>query len=118
MAGGFEDHLKDLFGPVEGVTFRRMFGGLGIFRYGVMFGLVADELLYLKVDRLNQPDFEAEGCDAFVYTAKGKRTTMSYRQLPERLYDEPEEFTTWALAASAAAQRGRQAKKSPKPRGG
>jgi DNA transformation protein len=29
----------------------------------------------------------------------------SYWQLPERLYDDPEELTGWARAALAAAQR-------------
>ena len=50
MAGGFQELLVELFEPVGGVTFRRMFGGLGIFRQGLMFALVADDTLYLKAD--------------------------------------------------------------------
>ena len=30
---------------------------------------------------------------------------MSYRRMPERLYDDPDELATWARAALAAAQR-------------
>ena len=116
MAGGFTDHLKDLFAPLGGVSFRRMFGGLGIFRDGVMFALVADDVLYLKADERNTPDFEAEDCGPFVYTARGKQATMSYRRLPDRLYDESDEFTRWALAAYDAADRARKPGKSGRKR--
>jgi DNA transformation protein len=116
MPGGFQEHLEDLFAPLGGVTFRRMFGGLGIFRDAVMFAMVADDVLYLKIDAENEGSFEAEGCDPFVYSARGKETTMSYRRLPERLYDEPDEFEKWAVAAFDAALRakkpGRKKKKT------
>ena len=32
-------------------------------------------------------------------------TVNSYWQLPERLYDDPEDLTVWAKASLAAAQR-------------
>ena len=35
----------------------------------------------------------------------------SYWQLPERLYDDPEQLTDWARAALAAAQRAALRKK-------
>ena len=50
----FETLLKELLEPVGSVTFRRMFGGLGIFRHGLMFGLVADDRLCFKVDDGNR----------------------------------------------------------------
>ena len=34
-----------------------MFGGYGVFLDGVMFGLIADGDLYLKVDDANREDF-------------------------------------------------------------
>ena len=40
-------------------------------------------------------------------------TVASYWQLPERLYDDPEELTGWARAALAAAKRA-ALKKRPK----
>ncbi len=41
------------FGPV---TVRPMFGGAGIFRDGLMFALIADEVLYLKADERPEAD--------------------------------------------------------------
>ena len=116
MGEVFQDHLRDLFEPMGGVSLRKMFGGLGIFRDGVMFGLVADDELYLKVDETNEAAFEAEGCGPFVYAARGREMEMSYRRLPERLYDEPDEFRDWALKAFAVADRTRKPKKAPRKR--
>jgi DNA transformation protein len=118
MAGGFEDLLADLFEPVGGVSFRKMFGGVGIFRQGIMFALVADGALYLKADDTTTAGFQAEGYGPFIYDAKGKPHVMPYWRLPERLYDEPEEFREWALLAFGVAERTQDSKpkkrKSPK----
>src|SRR5262245_63599789 len=83
-----------------------MFGGAGIYADGTMFGLVADGVIYLKADDLNAPAFERENLPPFTYETKdGKRGVMSYRRMPERLYDDPDELATWARDALAAAQR-------------
>lgn len=112
MAGGFQDLLVELFEPVGGVSFRRMFGGVGIFRHGLMFALVADDTLYLKADDDTSIAFKAEGSGPFVYDGKDRPVAMQYWRLPERLYDEPDEFRQWALNAFAVAERARE--KNPK----
>ena len=105
MASEFQSFLEDLFAPLGGVRFRRMFSGLGIYRDGVMFALVANDVLYFKVDDTTRGAFEDEGCAPFRYEARGKSVTMSYWRLPERLFDEPEEFRDWAMAAVGVAER-------------
>ena len=108
----FISEALEAFGPVDT---RRMFGGAGVFREKLMFGLIADEQFYLKADDENRPDFEAEDCPPFIYEAKGgKRTVMSYSLVPERLYDDPEEMAAWARKAYDAALRGDAAKSKPK----
>ena len=100
------DYLRDLFASFRPVTVRRMFGGAGIYADGVMFGLVADGTIYLKADATNAKDFEREGMPPFQYEAQGrKRAVMPYRQMPERLYDDPDELAQWATRALAAAHR-------------
>jgi DNA transformation protein len=105
MPSGFQDLLEDLFAPLGGVSFRRMFGGVGIFRDGAMLALIADDALYMKADETSTQAYEAEGCGPFVYAARGRTVTISYWRLPERLYDEPDEFREWALTASGVAER-------------
>ncbi len=100
------DDIQELFSAFGVVTVRRMFGGAGIYADGTMFGLLADGVIYLKADERNAPAFEREDLPPFTYETKdGKRGVMSYRRMPERLYDDPEELATWARAALGAAQR-------------
>ena len=104
------EFINDLFAPFGPVTVRRMFGGAGIYREGLMFALVFDGAIFLKVDDASIPDFEREGSRPFVYTrakSPGKigRASPSYWRLPERLYDDPEDLARWAERALAIARR-------------
>jgi DNA transformation protein len=100
------DDIQELFSQFGPVSVRRMFGGAGIYADGIMIGLVADGLIYLKVDEATAPDYEREGLPPFTYTSGNRReTTMSYRRMPDRLYDDPEELVRWARGALAAAKR-------------
>jgi DNA transformation protein len=106
------DFVVELFAPFGRVAVRRMFGGAGLFCEGLMFGLVFDGAIFLKVDDASIPDFEHEGSVPFVYTrakSAGRvgRHSLSYWRLPERLYDDPEELVTWAKRAFAIAERGK-----------
>src|SRR5437899_6849349 len=100
------DFLIDLFAGFGPVTIRRMFSGFGISAEGTNFALALRGGLYLRADEQTIPRFEAEGAKPFQYQTRAKTVTVgSYWQLPERLYDDPEELTDWAKAALSAAQR-------------
>lgn len=104
----FVDYLLELLYDFPDVTAKRMFGGYGIFRDGLMFGLVADSTLYLKVDKQNKSDFEERGLEPFTYEAKGKPMQMSYYTAPEEALDDPDSMLAWAENAYQAAQRAQQ----------
>ena len=94
-----------------------MFSGFGISADGTNFALALRGGLYLRADEQTIPQFEAEGSKPFQYQTRAKTVTVnSYWQLPERLYDDPEELTGWARAALSAAQRA--ALRKPKARKG
>jgi DNA transformation protein and related proteins len=100
------DFLIDLFADFGPVTIRRMFSGFGISADSTNFALALRGGLYLRADEQTIPRFEAEGSKPFSYQTRAKTVTVaSYWQLPERLYDDPEELTDWARASLAAAQR-------------
>jgi DNA transformation protein and related proteins len=106
------DDISELFIAFGPVVVRRMFGGAGVYADGTMFALVHDGVIYLKADAHNSPAFEREKLPPFTYrTKEGKRGVMSYRRMPDRLYDDPDELATWAREALAAARRGRGRKK-------
>lgn len=107
----YREFVLELFDPVGEVVLRRMFGGAGLFHQGLMFALVIRETVYMKVDEVNRPDYEAAGSEPFTYdTAKGTRGVLSYFALPEGLYDDRDEAVAWAHRAIDAAFRADAAK--------
>ncbi|HVZ14440.1 MAG TPA: TfoX/Sxy family protein [Bauldia sp.] len=108
------DHLAELFAPLGGVTFKRMFSGYGIMKDGMMFALISRDELYLKVDDDFATRFRAEGSRQWRPRMRGKTMAMPYWQLPERLFDEPDEFAEWARTAFEVTRRLKAAKKPKK----
>lgn len=113
----FVAHLLELLAPAGEVVARRMFGGHGIFHDGLMFGLVADGIFYLKVDEVNRPEFDALNLPPFRYEGKnGKVAVMSYCQCPETALDGADRMLPWARSAMAAAERNRKPKTGTRKR--
>jgi DNA transformation protein and related proteins len=118
------EFIRDLFSEFGPVTTRRMFSGAGIFRDGLMLGLIVREVIYLKADEEDAADFKREGCGPFTYTrgknsGRPKQHALPYWRLPERLYDDPDELAVWARKAFAIAERKKSAarkRKTPKRR--
>src|SRR6478672_10642684 len=102
----FADFLRDQLAPLGPIAMRRMFGKTGVFCDGVMLGMVRDNTLYFRVDDLNKATFkEAEAFPPLDYEKKGTTVDLAFWRVPERLFDEPDEFLAWARAALAAAGR-------------
>src|SRR5215831_6360580 len=103
---GFAEFLRDQLAPLGRVTMRRMFGKTGVFCDGVMLGMVTDNTLYFRVDAHNRATFaEAAAFPPLNYRKQGSTIDLAFWRAPERLFDEPDEFVTWARMALAAARR-------------
>ncbi len=111
----FIPFLQELFEGWGEVHARRMFGGHGLYHEGLMFAIVTDHRLYLKVDDINRCDFEALRLTPFTYSMKGKTVALSYWAAPDAMFDAPTEAVRWARSAWDAAERG-QAAKAARPR--
>ena len=105
----FADFVLELLAPLGGVSRRRMFGGHGIYRDGVMFALIADDTLYFKTDATSRGEFEAAGLDPFRYARQGRPVALSYHRAPDAAFDSPHAMRPWAERGFAAALRGRKA---------
>jgi len=102
----FAEFLREHLAPLGRVTLRRMFGKTGVFCDGVMFGMVTDNTLYVRVDDHNRATFkEAAAFPPLNYAKKGSTIDLAFWRVPERLFDEPDELVAWARAALAAAHR-------------
>lgn len=89
-----------------------MFGEYGIYHDGLMFGLVADDTLYLKADAQNASHFEREGLRKFAYNKGGKTVTMSYWHAPDAMMEDREQAAMWARRSFEAVLRSQGAKKA------
>ena len=104
---GFRDFVQDQLSGLGPVSIRPMFGGAGVYADGVMFALIAFDTLYFKADETTKARFEQEGCAPFTYEGKGKPVRMSYWQVPERLFEDPDDMRDWAHEALSVARRSR-----------
>jgi DNA transformation protein len=113
----FVEHVLEtmrIFGRVEP---KSMFGGWGLYHEGVFFALIAENVLYLKVDAEVRPAFEALGLPPFVYESRlGQKTAMQYHQAPDEALDSPEIMAEWARRSFAAALRAATARPAPRRR--
>ena len=113
----FAEFLREQLAPLGRITMRRMFGKTGVFCDGVMLGMVTENTLYLRVDDENRETFkEAEAYPPLNYEKSGNTIDLSFWRVPERLFDEPEEFVAWARAALGAAHRVAASRKRTAPK--
>ncbi|CAN5706869.1 hypothetical protein BH09CHL1_BH09CHL1_10660 [soil metagenome] len=114
----FGEFLQEQFASLGRVSMRRMFGKTGVFCDGLMFGVVSEDVLYLRVDDHNRAFFkEAQSYPPLNYQKKGVSIDLSFWRVPERLLDEPDELVAWALEALEAARRGAARRKAKPHRG-
>ena len=111
----FMRHMADVFSAFGPLEVRRMFAGHGLFREGLMFALVYDETLYLKVDDENLADFISRGLPQFEYQRQGRLVGLSYYRAPESMLDDRAQAAAWARRAWEAALRANARKPLKKP---
>ena len=68
------------------VDIKRMFGGVGLFRDGLMFGKIGSDVFRLKVDEHNKAEYEARGMKPFVHPTKKKG--MPYWEVPADVVED------------------------------
>jgi DNA transformation protein len=105
--------LEQLAG-LGNVSARRMFGGAGLYSGGLFFGLIDDDVLYLRVDDSNRADFESRRMPAFQPFKDKPEFSMSYYQAPAEVLEDAEQLIMWARRSVSVAAKPK--KKSSKRR--
>ena len=106
VSDDFLNYILDQLSEVEGVTSKRMFGGVGVFRDGRMFGMIAGDTFRLKVDKHNQADYEARGMQPLFM--KNKKKGMPYWEVPADVLEDKTQLKAWAEKAYQAAMRSKK----------
>lgn len=105
----FHDFVRELFQDLGPVQIKSMFGGAGGYADGVMFLLLADGAIHIKVDEALKAELRAEGSGPFQWTPqsgprKGEAVDLGYWRLPDAALDDPEEAAKWGRKALAVAK--------------
>ena len=97
VVGAFADELLETFAPLGEVSWKKMFGGAGVFVDGSMFGLMdSDAQLHLKADDSNREQFEAAG--------SVKHGRMPYFSVPPEVLDDDDTLMSWARTSAEIAK--------------
>ena len=95
--------IEQLSRVVPALRSRGMFGEAGLYAGDAFFGLVADDVLYFKVDDTTRSEFERRGMQPFRPYGEGG-AAMQYFQVPEEVLEDPELLRAWADRAIAIAR--------------
>lgn len=100
------NYIKDQLSAFGNFESKKMFGGVGYFREGLMFGLLGKDVFHLKADDHNRADYEAKGKKAFMSTEKKKG--MPYYEVPAEVLEDKDQLKVWAGKAYEAAVRAKK----------
>ncbi len=106
----FVDYVTELMAGWAAVSVRRMFGGYGLYRDGLMFALIVEDELHFKTDPENLARFERAGSAPFVYQSQGRAVQLSYWSAPVASLDSAAEMGDWCQYAYGSALRAQAAK--------
>jgi len=88
ISNNFLEYVLDQFSDWGGVSVRKMFGGAGLYRDGKMFGLVSDNVAFLKVDETNRDKFIEAGSEPFK-PFPNRPTMRSFYEIPPGCLRKP-----------------------------
>ncbi len=96
-------YVLDQLAGLGAVSSRRMFGGAGLYCDEYFFGLIADDVLYLRVDDSNRKDYTARGMAQFKPYADRPHLSMSYYEAPAEVLEDAQELVRWARRSVSVA---------------
>ncbi|MCA9366453.1 TfoX/Sxy family protein [Candidatus Kaiserbacteria bacterium] len=96
--------IGDVLGHIDGVTFRKMFGGYGLYLDGTIFAIMpSDSTLYFKVDDTNRAQYESYDSEPFTFVKNksAQTVTLSYWSVPEEVMEDRELIEEWVRQSAA-----------------
>lgn len=86
-----------------GISLRRMFGAVGLYRGEIFFAIISDGTLYFKVDDTTRGEYVRRHMPQFRPYRDRPEISMAYYEVPADVIEDPEECVAWALRSVAAA---------------
>lgn len=105
VSDSFRAFVLDQLSEVGDVTARSMFGGVGLYHRDVFFGILARDVLYLKIDDDNRGEYQRAGSAPF-RPYPNRPGTGQYYAVPPDVLESPHDLAGWVRKAIAAGRRG------------
>lgn len=118
ISSDYLNYVLDQLSSLEELRSRRMFGGYGLYRGDVFFGIISKDALYFKVGAGNLADYQARGMRPFSPYADRPQVSLSYFEVPAEVLEDADECREWARRAIAAAMATGTRRPAPDGRGG
>ena len=104
----FQAYVMEQLEPVR-ASARKMFGGVGLYCDGIFFGLIDDDVFYLKSDEQTREAFISRG--SVKWSPPGMGETFGYLSVPDEVLEDQDLLKAWVREACDVALR----KKASKP---
>lgn len=99
---GFKDYVLDQLADLHGVKARAMFGGYGLYRGAVFFGIIHKGRLFFKTDDRTRDRYREQGMKPF--RPNGMQTLKTYYEVPADVLEDSEQLTHWAQTSASLKQ--------------
>ena len=103
VSASFREFVLDQLSSLDRLRAQAMFGGVGLYADDVFFGLLAADMLFLKVDDTNRRQYESAGCSPFKPYAD-RAMTMPYYNVPIVVLEDSTTLCQWAARSVAIAK--------------
>lgn len=98
------ERFRNALETARPVTHRRMFGGVGLYLGGPVFGIVDNDRLFFKVDDQTVAPYDEAGSEMWMYDPE-VGPIPKYREVPAAIVGDLAALGEWIDAAAGAALR-------------
>lgn len=95
VTNDFLQYVLDQLSSWGNVYVKRMFGGAALFQEGLAFAMVANDIVFLKVDDTNREKYIKAGSKP-LQPFKDSKTVLSFYNVPYDVFEDSDEFIEWA----------------------
>ncbi len=95
VSNDFVQYVLDQLSGLGKVHIKRMFGGAALYQDELAFGMIANDVVYLKVDDTNRDKYLHEGSSQ-LKPFKNNATVLSFYNVPPDVFEDADEFVSWA----------------------
>ena len=107
---GYAEYIVDQLLHMGNITVKQMFGGFGIYKDGIIFGIIISSELYFKTNKESEKEFACLNSEPFSYNRGDKIIKMSYWKVPEEIIESRERLAEFAIKAHAVSSASRKTK--------